>query len=227
MDPSSEISAVAVRVATLTSTGAPDFGNALGGFALCGGISSLEYDYEVQEGAEVYEEDADGNSCVNLKRDDRIKRVTFTLTLCRSDIRMEALLLGNMASIVAAGQAGIGIVHKAGTGCGTGSTPRTGVSIELWNRRVDCSDYDTQYPYNRYVIPRAFVRPGAGTLDANPKAQVFEGYGIVNNNWGDGPFGDLDQAVGITNWPIGKFFDVQTPVCPATVTYVGIPGSAS
>lgn len=226
MDPSSEIGAVAVRVALLDADGTPDFNNPVGGFVLCGGISSLEYDYEVQEGAEVYQEDAGGNSCVNFKRDDRIKRVTFTLTLCRSDVRAEAMMLGNLASVVTAGPNAIGIVHKAGTGCGT-PTPRNGVSIELWNERIDCNEPDADYPYNRYVLPRAYLRPGAATLDANPKAAVFTGYSVVNNNWGDGPFGDLDQASGITNWPIGKFFDVQTPVCVDPLTYINIPGSAS
>lgn len=226
MDPSSEIGGVAVRVAKLAADGTPDFNNPLGGFVLCGGISSLDYDFDVQEGDEIYTPDASGNSCVNIKRDDRIKRITFTLTLCRTDVRMENIMLGALSSLVTAGQNNIGLVYKAGTGCGT-PVIRNGVSIELWNERWDCNVPDAQYPYNRYVIPRAYVRPGSGTLDNDTKEQVYEGFGIVNNNWGDGPFGDLDQAVGQTNWPIGKFMDVQVPLCPSPVTYVGIPGSAS
>lgn len=226
MDPSSEIGVVAVRVSRLDADGTPDFNNAIGAFMLCGGLSSFEYDFDNDEGEDVFVKDAGGLACVNFKRQDIMKRVTFTLTLCRSDVRLEEILLGANAEILTELGDPAGIVYKAASACGT-PIVNNGVAIELWSERIDCNAPDADFPYARYVMPRAYLTPAAGTLDESVREHQYVGYGVVNNNFDDGPFGDLDQLVGVTNWPIGKVFDTAVPTCPVPIGYIPTPSPVS
>lgn len=222
--PSSIIGAAVVRVARLATTGAPDYGNPLGGFMLCGGISTFEHDFETEAGADIFEEDAMGNACVVRKKPDRTKRATFTLTLCRSDYRLNEIL--GVSQSVTLGQTVVGHAVKTSAGCG-GSTLGNGVSIELWSEQWDCDVPMVNQPYMRAILPRCWLTPAGFTRENGVSMPVFNGFSTSNNLWDDGPFGDADVMTGKTGWCYAEIDDVALPVCSATIGYINVPGSAS
>jgi hypothetical protein len=222
--PSSIIGAVQVRAAKLVATGAPDFSNPNGGFMFCGGISKFEHDFEVVEGADIFEEDAGGRACVVRKRFDRVKRSTFTLTMCRSDYRFDEIL--GVAVTLTSGSNAVGRYFVASTGCGTQTTPN-GCSLELWSEQWDCDAALAGAPYMRSIIPRAFLTPKGYTRENGVATPTYNGFGVVNNLWDDGPFGDADIMSGKTSWIYAEIDDVALPPCSSPLAYVNIPGSAS
>lgn len=222
--PSSIIGANAVRIARLAADGSPDFNNPLGGFLLCGGISSFEHDFETEDGADMFTEDAAGNACVVRKKPDRTKRATFTLTMCRTDYRLNEIT--GVSKSVTLGQVVVGHAVKTSSGCG-GTTLGNGVSIELWSEQWDCDVPMVNQPYMRSILPRCWLTPAGFTRENDVAMPVFNGFSVSNNNWGDGPFGDADVMTGVTGWCYAEIDDVALPVCAATIGYVNIPGSAS
>lgn len=225
MGPSSIIGANAVRISRLDADGTPDFDNPIGAFALCGGISTFEHDYEIEEGADIFTEDAGGNACVIRKRQDRVKRVTFTLTMCKSDYRLDEILGVATSVIETPGLNVVGRVVHAAQGCGTVDAGN-GVAIELWSEQWDC-DVAAAAPYMRSVIPRAYLRPAGYTRENGVALPQYVGFGISNNNFGDGPFGDLDLLTGETGWVYAELDDDALPTCPDPIGYIPTPSSAS
>lgn len=222
--PSSIIGAVQVRAAKLVANGTPDFANPNGGFMFCGGISAFEHDFEIEEGASIFEEDAGGRACVVRKRFDRVTRATFKLTMCRQDYRFDEIL--GVATLVTSGGNPVGRVFKANTGCGTQTTPNP-VSLELWSEQWDCDTALSGAPYMRSILPGCYLTPAGYERKNGVSLPVYNGFSVTNNNFGDGPFGDLDVLVGQTNWVYGEVDDVALPPCSAPLAYVNIPGSAS
>jgi hypothetical protein len=222
--PASIIGVQAFRVAKLTSNGTPDFNNPLGGFMMCGGTSTFEHDFEVEDGADIFEEDAAGNACVVRKKFDRTKRATFTLTVCRNDYRLNEVF--GIGANVTLGQTVVGSVTKTNAGCAGAATPN-GVSLELWSEQWDCDVPLVNQPYQRVVLPRCYLTPSGFTRENGVSMPVYKGFSIANNNWGDGPFGDADVLTGQTSWCYAEIDDVAVPPCPSPVSYINIPGSAS
>lgn len=222
--PSSIIGANAVRIARLGTDGSPDFNNPLGGFLLCGGISSFEHDFEVEDGADMFEEDAAGNACVVRKKPDRTKRATFTLTMCRSDYRLNEIT--GISKSVTLGQVVVGHAVKTSSGCG-GVSLGNGVSVELWSEQWDCDVPMVNMPYMRLILPRCWLSPSGFSRENGPAMPVFNGFSVSNNNWGDGPFGDADVMTGVTGWCYAEIDDPALPVCQPTIGYINIPPTAS
>lgn len=225
--PSSIIGAFAVRVARLTADGTPDFGNPTGGFMLCSGISQFEHDFETEDGEDVFERDAAGNACVIRKFPDLTKRVTFTLTMCKSDYRLDEIL--GVAAAITSGGTVVGRAFNMSAGCGTG-TPFNGCSIELWSQQWDCSVPLAGSGFMRTVLPRCYLTPAGFTREQGVSMPVYTGYSTPNANYGDGPFGDLDILVSAgvgANWAMVDVDNTVVPACVTPAAYVNIPPSAS
>src|SRR5262245_762682 len=90
----------AVRVSRAAVDGTPDYGNPVGAFVLCGGVSTFEFDYEIEAGSSIFQRDAAGNPCVNRRRPDDVKWTTFTLTMCRDDHRFREIALSGGARLL-------------------------------------------------------------------------------------------------------------------------------
>lgn len=217
------IGACAIRVSRLDADGTPDFDNPTGAFALCGGITKFEHDFDTEKGKEIFEEDACGNACVIRKRPDRTKRATFKLTLCKPDYRFDEIL-GVAVALTSAGDV-VGKAVQAAQGCG-GVTFGNGVALELWSEGWDC-DSAADPAYVRAVLPQCFFTPNGYTRENGVSLPVYEGFSQVNDNFGDGPFGDLDELVGVPNWVYAELDDDALPTCPDPLDYIPVPGSAS
>lgn len=222
------IGANMVRISRGLADGTPDYGNP-SAVLLCAGVSSLEWDHEVQTGEDIYEADGAGNACVVRKKDDVVKFTTFTLTLCTQDHRIDDVL-GVATPVLSAG-APVGRVVEVGSGCGVAVTRPVAI-IELWSDRWQCSAYDLDDPYLRTVLPMAKLTPAGSTFENGVQKPVYRGFSTANPNFDDGPFGDLDVVTSITaGWSFGQFDDTDMPDCPYTdladFDYVTIPPSAS
>ncbi len=224
--PSSIIGVNAIRVARLTSTGLPDFNNATGGFMMCGGVSTFQHDFDQQDGVEMYVEDAAGNPCVIRKKPDKLKRVTFTLTLCRDDYRLSEILCSPQVATIADGSAIAGRTFKVSQGCGT-VVAYNGVSLELWSEQWDCDVALVTRPYMRTVLPRCYITPGGFTRENGVSLPVYKGFSVPNSNFGDGPFGDLDLLSATTGWAMADIDNDVVPSCVSPLAYINIPPTAS
>jgi hypothetical protein len=222
--PSSIIGVQAFRVAKLDADGTPDFDNPLGGFMMCGGTSTFEHDFEVEEGADIFEEDAAGNACVTRKKPNRTKYCTFTLTVCRNDYRLNEVF--GIGANVTIGQVVVGSAVKTNSGCAGVAVPN-GVSLELWSEQWDCDVPKVDQPYQRVILPRCYLSPSGFTRENGVSLPKYTGFSIANNNWGDGPFGDAEPMAGQTSWCYAELDDVEVPDCPSPIGYINIPGTAS
>lgn len=224
--PASPIGVEAVRVARLDADGSPDFDNPTGGFMMCGGVSTFQFDFEVEAGADIFEKDASGAACVVRKRQDLVKRVTFTLTMCKDDYRLSEILLGSGAEAITDGSDVVGIAYQSAQGCGNPDV-FNGVSIELWSRQWDCDVPLANAPFRRYVLPRAYLTPQGYTLQDGVSNPTYGGFSVPNDLWGDGPFGDADILNSTTGYPLAMIDNDVVPDCPTPIGYINVPGSAS
>lgn len=224
MSRSTEIGCAAFRISRLLADGTPDYGNASGSFAVCGGITKFTPDFEVEKGDEIFIKDSIGAPCVNVVRDDIDKWVTFELELCKDDYRIwEILGLGDALS-TAGSVTGLG--HTMAAGCAV--TARDRVCIELWVQQYDCDAAVVGFPYKRHVLTKAVLTPKGADISEKPTLPVFSGKGFNNANIADGPWGDLDTFV--TNSFVGayaKVDDTALPYCPSPQQYLQTPASAS
>lgn len=224
--PASIIGAEAIRVARLTADGTPDYNNPLGGFMLCGGISTFQHTVVQETGDDIFVKDARGRPCVVKKQDDLIKRVEFTLTLCRDDYRLAEILCGGDVSVIGDGQKVVGAAINVAAGCGT-STGKSAVSLELWSQQWDCDVPLVDKPYMRSVLGKCKIVPDGYTRQNGASLPVYKGFSMPNANFGDGPFGDLDLLVGHTGWAMVDIDNDVVPTCVSPLSYIAIPGSAS
>lgn len=222
--PASIIGAVAIRIARLAASGAPDFSNPTGGFMLCGGISTFEHNFEVETGADIFVRDAGGNACVVRRRPDATKYATFTLTMCRNDYRLSEIL--GISNAVTLSGAVVGHTVKTSVGCGSVAAPN-GVSIELWSEQWDCDVPLANQPYQRAILPRCYLVPSGFTREDGVSLPKYTGFSVANNLWGDGPWGDAEVLSAQTGWCYAEIDDVAVPACVSPIGYINMPGSAS
>ncbi len=217
------IGARAVRISRLTEDGTPDYGNAVGAFVMRGGISTFEHNFEVEEGSNIFDRDASGNACVIRKREDTVKWTTFTLTLCRDDPRLtEIILHGGATLLTDANDYPMGRAIVSGAGCGD-AVASNGVLIELWSDLWDCDAPKADYPYQRAVLPRAFLTPQGYTREDGTAMPVYQGFAQANPNIGNGPFDDFDVVGDLSNVVYFDFYDDALPAASSPVDYAEIP----
>jgi hypothetical protein len=223
----SVIGANAVRITRLRDDGKPDWGNSVGAFLVCGGISTFEHNFEVEEGSSIFQRDAAGNLCVNRKRQDDVKYTTFSLTMCRDDPRLTEIILHGGATLLedeAGYPMGRGII--AGASCGE-TTSSNGVVIELWSELYDCDVPKTDWPFLRTVLPRAYLTPQGYTREDGVSLPIYQGFAQANPAIDNGPFNDFNVVGDLTNLIYFDFYDDSIPNCASPLDYVSVPANAS
>lgn len=176
-----------LRVARLEANGVPDPG--AGNLYVTDALTSLAVDPQIEEGDEHIVKNACGALCLNIKDCDRLKRLNLTLGLCYPDPELMELLAGG--TVLTSGAAK-GYAYPE---IGTTACPN-GVSVEVWAKRFDSGGApESAFPYEWYVIPRAYFQHGRRTFENGPITVELTGFAIENENWFNGP---------LNNWPVAS-----------------------
>lgn len=218
--PSTPTGVCALRISRVKdATGVPDGGNSKGAFVMCGGLSTVKYDYEVMKGTDISEEDGCGNLVVVKKRQDRVKVSTFQITMAKDDDRIVEIT-GTGVALSTAGVI-IGSAVQAAMAC----LPPTnfGCVLEWWTEQTDCDVPKAGAPYKRHMIPWALLTPKGYEFKNGASLPVYDGFGQVNPNIGYGPFNDWPSIVGVTNLVYARMDDTALPVCATPLDYVALP----
>lgn len=174
------VQGAALRVTRLNSNGTTATG-ASASYVISNFIR-LSFTPEYEEGEEITERTAGGEVCVTYKSADTLKRVNIELAICDPDPEFTELISGGVL-LTSAGQS----VGYASGLTGADSNPN-GNSIEVWSYGVASG---TRQGYIRWLFPFVQVRPsGERVIENGLLASTFEGYGVGNAAWGNGPQDD-------------------------------------
>lgn len=184
-DYAASIMGQAIRVTRLRADGSPASG-ASASYVLSGsGLISLSFTPEYEEGDEFTQKGADGTVCVSFKAPDTLKRVTLEVAVCNPDPEFAEITSGGTL-LSAAGQS----VGWASPQVGVDATPY-GVSVEVWSLAIQNGKPASSNRYWRWVFPYAVLRPsGDRVIENGLMANTYEGWGVGNAAWGDGPQND-------------------------------------
>lgn len=137
---------------------------------------------EYEAGDEVTEKAADGTVCVTYLAPDTLKRVTMEVAICNPDPEFTQLISGGTL-LSSAGQS----VGYAAAATGVDANP-DGAALEVWSYAVTGGKRASVNPYWQWVFPFVKLRPsGDRVIENGLLANTFEGYGLGNVGFGDGP----------------------------------------
>lgn len=200
-----------MRVARLDIAG--EFPAGLGNVYVTDKFTEVTVETEIAEGEEVDLPSACGAPIVSYKDCDRIRRVNISLTLGVPDPELHELLAGG--TVLTSGNAtGYAYPRLNESACPFGS------SLEIWTKHIGADGaQDSEFPYLRWVFPRVYLQIGSKNFENAVMASEFEGFGVENGNWDDGPMNDWPASVPVES--AAQFLPVATmpeAVCgPGTV----------
>ncbi len=143
---------------------------------------------EYEEGDEVVEKNAQGAVCIAYKAPDTLKNVSIELAICEPDPELTQLLVGGTL-LSTAGT----VMGYASPSVGVDAQP-DGVAIEVWSFAVQEGKRANANPYFWWIFPFVKVVPsGDRVIENGALANAFEGIGLGNSGFGNGP--------GATPWP--------------------------
>jgi hypothetical protein len=190
-DYAASVSGVAIRVTTLNADGTlkPTESYTSKSFI------RVSFTPEYEEGDEITEKNADGTVCVSFKAPDTLKRVTMEIAVCDPDPVLSSMLSG-------------GVLLAAGTPAGpvgwasaeVGEDPSgDGVAVEVWSRAIVGGKPANPNPYFHWVFPYVKTRlSGDRVIENGLLANTYEGFGVGNEEFGEGP--DATTATPNTAW---------------------------
>lgn len=223
--PYGAISICGLRVATLTSGGAPSSG-ALKGYQT-NDIIRAQIAFATTTGTSVVQKDGCGNIRFSLKDPDTVTGIDITVDLCSLDSRLKTLLLGGTA-LASAGNP-FGYISPA-----LSATPPT-LCTEFWVKAMAASAQVTDVTttpnptYYHFVFPSTKWTQANNTYEnANFAIDQVKGFGVENASiTANGPFDDWPAtivAAGGIKTAYGWWYDDDVP--PST-GYVNETSAAS
>lgn len=176
-----------MRLATLENDGVPLPGSA--NLFVTDGVAKLEATPVMTKGVDLELLNGCNAPAVLYKDQDRFKRYDLTLSLTYVDAELEGMLIG-------------GEQYTSGGFTIGGSVPLQaayagspyGVSLEFWTKHIVGGDQDVNYPYIRWVMPRAHFAWDKHTWDNTTFSRDYTGYTSQNPNWYNGPMNDWPYA---------------------------------
>lgn len=213
----------ALRVASLTATGAPNVGASKG---YCTDASiKLDVQIELEEGAELTQKNGCGALKNYFKGDDKIKAVTLGLELCQLDSELIQFLTGGTLFTSAGTTIGMRLPLAA-------DTAPYGVSVEAWSYAWDGQAQavaGSAVQYIHWVFPRVKWSLGQFTLEEDLATIPVNGTGSENTHLTvNGPYDDWPAAVanagGVPS--VGGWWD-EAALPTTQCGRITVPGSAS
>ena len=190
------IQGVSIRVTRLDAAG--NLLNGPGDSYTTSAFMRVSFTPEYEEGDEITEKSANGSVCVTYKSPDTLKRITMELAICEPDAELTSLISGglllrkNIGSFASPDNKSIGWAAPA-----VGDDPAGyGVAIESWSHAIKDGKKSSTLPYFHWVFPYAKLRQsGDRVIENGMLATTFEGYGLGNINFEDGPDGRWEFPV--------------------------------
>ena len=188
-DYAASIQGVSIRITRLDAAG--NLLNGPGDSYVTSAFMRVSFTPEYEEGDEITEKNANGIVCVTYKSPDVLKRITMELAICEPDPEITSLVSGGL--LLRKGNQSIGWAAP-----GVGDDPAGyGVSVEVWSHAIANGKKSTDLPYFHWVFPYAKLRQsGDRVIENGMLATTFEGYGLGNVNFNNGPDGrwEFDAA---------------------------------
>ncbi len=202
-DNASSVAGMAIRLTRLSASGALVTGPSAS--YVSKKFVSLGFTPEYETGDEFTTKAADGSVCVTWKAPDTLKRVTLSIALCDPDPEFTEMIAGG--TLLSSGGSSVG--YKAPL-VGVDATPN-GVAIEVWSIANVAGRQAATNPYWHWVFPYAQMhQAGERAIQNDLLATSFEGWGVGNVGFGDGPAAPL--------WP----FAADAPVAYARTTTIPV-----
>ncbi len=176
-----QLHACRMRIANLDGAGVPNPGAE--NLYVTDALVQFTFSPVYEDGDEITVKNACGETCVDYRGPDNLRRGDFNLVICTHDPFLMAML-GN-GDVLTDGEA----IGYAGPAIG----PVTGnaISIELWTKRINGGDLDPDFPYARWALPKLKnLREGEHQFQNGEKSPAFSGQMYENTNWFDGPLND-------------------------------------
>lgn len=175
------VAGMAIRLSRLTESGAIEVGPEAS--YVTRKFVSLSFTPEYEEGDEFTTKAADGSVCATYKAPDTLKRVTISIALCDPDPEFTEMIAGGTLLADVDGET----VGWAAPPVGVDATPN-GVAIEVWSKALVNGKAAAVNPYYHWVFPYAQMHSSGDKVIQNDMlANEFEGWGVGNAEFGDGP----------------------------------------
>lgn len=143
---------------------------------------SVSFTPEYEEGDEITQKAADGTVCVSFQSPDTLKRVTLEVAICEPDPEFTWVLAGGDV-LTKNGK----VVGWRSPQVGVDATPY-GVALEVWSLAIAGGKPASVGRYWHWVFPYVVARPsGDRVIENGLLANTFEGWGVGNTGFGDGP----------------------------------------
>lgn len=162
---------------------------------------SLSLSPEFEDGDEFTRKAASGEVCVSVRTADTLKRVNISISLCNVDPEFTQMISGGVLLESTGGTPeSIGWLAPE---VGTDPMPN-GVAIEVWSKATLNGKPAPTNPYYHWLVPYAVMRLSGEQVIQNDLLETsFEGWGVGNAAFGDGPAAPLwpwqsDRAYGYT-----------------------------
>lgn len=222
----SSIEICRLRVAKLTTAGAPDDGASNG--YVTDRLIQGDLGLEIEEGLDVSLSNGCGDVCASIKRGDKIKRANLSLELCVLDAELLSLLVGGTLFTDTGDTIGMQFTDI------DDATPAP-VCVELWTTAWDSDQQATPAALSNaaswfhWVLPKAQFQVTSLPMRGDEFMRVsVEGFSSGNSNITiNGPFNDwpaeIANAGGITK-PLGFFLDSALP--DAECGFIEVPSGS-
>lgn len=222
MNPFRNMAVCALRISRAEADGHPDYGNATGALTFVGGIMSVAHEITTQDIAAIFEVDGCRNPLINVPAKTIVTGANPTITMGRSDPRLDEILgVGDLIT-----EAADPVGHSVPTLVGCENPTDTFVIVEYWSQRWDCGVL-ADPPYKRTILPLVQATP-QGYTNENGLAQIpFTGVGRPNANFENGPFADLDALNdGRDPWAVAHIYDDTLPTEEDPFDYTALPATS-
>lgn len=180
------VSGVAVRATRLDASGnlmtGPNDSYTLSKFI------HLSFTPEYEAGDEITQKAADGTICVSFKAPDTLKRVTLEVSICEPDPEFSTILGGGLLLTKEYSNVDTSVGWSSPQ-VGEDPTPY-GAALEVWSYAVQNGRRATNNPFFHWIFPYTKTRQsGDRVVENGLLANTFEGFGLGNINFDDGPDG--------------------------------------
>jgi hypothetical protein len=176
-----QLHACRMRVAKLEPNGVPDPG--AGNLIVTTALVQFTFSPVYRDGDETTVVNACGEICLDYRGPDNLRRGDFNLAICSHDPVLMSFL--SEGETIQDGDA-VGFAAPP-----IGPVSGSGISVELWVKRINDGDLDPDFPYARWALPKLKnLREGEHTFQNGEKNPAFSGQMYENPNWFDGPLND-------------------------------------